>query len=66
MLSRLGTFLRSFELFTMKMEELAGINFLCMMEGQDYERALSKIVSGSFLFFQMLYFRSDLGISNSI
>ena len=30
------------------MDELAGINFLCVMEGQDYERALSKIVSESF------------------
>ena len=34
------------------MEELAGINFLCVMEGQDYEQALSKIVSGCSLFFK--------------
>ena len=34
----------------MKMEELAGINFLCVMEGQDYERALSKIVSEYLIF----------------
>ena len=27
------------------MDELAGINFLCVMEGQDYEQALAKIVS---------------------
>ena len=31
------------------MDELAGINFLCVMEGQDYKRALSKIVSESFI-----------------
>ena len=34
------------------MDELAGINFLCVMEGQDYEPALSKIVSESFFYFQ--------------
>ena len=32
------------------MEELAGINFLCVMEGQDYEQALSKIVSEYLIF----------------
>ena len=31
------------------MDELAEINFLCVMEGQDYEWALSKIVSESFI-----------------
>ena len=30
------------------MDDFAGINFLCVMEGQDYEQALSKIVSKSF------------------
>ena len=41
------------------MEELAGINFLCVMEGQDYERALSKIVSKMFYF---LYITSNRSI----
>ena len=33
------------------MEELADINFLAVIEGQDYEKSLKKIVSTSFIHF---------------
>ena len=38
----------NFGYFDLEMDEFAGINFLCVMEGQNYEQALSKIVSKSF------------------
>ena len=34
------------------MEELADINFLAVIEGQDYEKSLKKIVSNSFVYIQ--------------
>ena len=36
------------------MEELADINFLAVIEGQDYEKSLKKIVSTSFIHFQSI------------
>ena len=36
------------------MEELADINFLAVIEGQDYEKSLKKIVSTSFIYLQSI------------
>ena len=35
----------------LEMEELADINFLAVIEGQDYEKSLKKIISTSFIHF---------------